>query len=372
MGNENMKMKWNISPIHKIFKIKSGNFLPKSKQIVSGNFEVYGGNGITGYFNNSNIDGENIVIGRVGAKCGNVRLIKGKIWLTDNAFYISEFLIDIDKKYLSLFLSNFDLGKTANQAAQPVISYKGIKDIKVPLPPLPEQRAIVARLDALFERIDAAIALVKENIAHTEALMGSVLDEEFGRLEDNYGKQELDSIIRVINGRAYKKPELLPKGKYLVLRVGNFFTNKNYYYSDLELNDDKYCEKGDLLYAWSASFGPKIWDGDKVIYHYHIWKMEPRSDQISKVFYNHLLDWDTEKIKQEHSRGVGMFHITKGMIEKREIVVPPLIEQEKAVKRIESKKNKIQNVIDKQSTTLTYLNGLKQSLLDVAFKGELV
>ncbi|MCF5049953.1 restriction endonuclease subunit S, partial [Pseudomonas simiae] len=75
----------------------------------------------------------------------------------------------------------------------------------------------------------------------------------------------LEEVCRFINGRAYKQPELLGQGKYPVLRVGNFFTNDNWYYSDLELDEDKYCDKGDLLYAWSASFGPRIWEGDKVI-----------------------------------------------------------------------------------------------------------
>ena len=64
------------------------------------------------------------------------------------------------------------------------------------------------------------------------------------------------TIATFINGRAYKQDELLDRGKYRVLRVGNFFTNKDWYFSDLELEKDKYCEKWDLLYSWSASFGP--------------------------------------------------------------------------------------------------------------------
>ena len=71
-------------------------------------------------------------------------------------------------------------------------------------------------------------------------------------------KTKLGDSAIFINGRAYKQEELLELGKYRVLRVGNFFTNNNWYYSDLELEEDKYCEDGDLLYAWSASFGPRL------------------------------------------------------------------------------------------------------------------
>ena len=132
----------------------------------------------------------------------------------------------------------------------------------------------------------------------------------------------LGEVSRFINGRAYKKPELLEQGKYPVLRVGNFFTNANWYYSDLELEDDKYCDNGDLLYAWSASFGPRIWEGGKVIYHYHIWKVVPNADLILKKFLFYLLEWDTKALQGEHATGSTMMHVTKGAIESRLVPIP--------------------------------------------------
>jgi len=82
----------------------------------------------------------------------------------------------------------------------------------------------------------------------------------------------LSELVTVLNGRAYKQNELLSAGTP-VLRVGNLFTSEKWYYSDLTLDEDKYCDRGDLIFSWSASFGPFIWSGDKVIYHYHIWKL---------------------------------------------------------------------------------------------------
>lgn len=132
----------------------------------------------------------------------------------------------------------------------------------------------------------------------------------------------LAKVCRLINGRAYKQEELLSKGKYPVLRVGNFFTNQNWYYSDLELDQDKYCDNGDLLYAWSASFGPRIWHGGKSIYHYHIWKVVPDSNLICKQFLYYLLQWDTKALKGAHSTGSTMMHISKTTIEKRLVPIP--------------------------------------------------
>ena len=151
---------------------------------------------------------------------------------------------------------------------------------------------------------------------------------------------ELGTVARLINGRAYKQEELLTEGPTPVLRVGNFFSNRGWYYSDLELEPDKYCNTGDLLFAWSASFGPRIWDGPRAIYHYHIWKVEP-TEAIDKMFLFHLLAADSEKIKSE-GNGIAMVHATKGGMEVRKFPLPPLDVQKEIVAEIEG----YQKVID--------------------------
>lgn len=161
-------------------------------------------------------------------------------------------------------------------------------------------------------------------------------------LSTKYKSVKIGDICRVINGRAYKKEELLDSGKYPVLRVGNFFSNRNWYYSDLELEPDKYCTKGDLLYAWSASFGPKIWDGGKCIYHYHIWKLKPDEDVVNKYFLYYILNRETEAIMEDGGRGLAMIHITKEGFEQRQIPLPPLSVQEEIVAEIEA----YQKIID--------------------------
>lgn len=132
-------------------------------------------------------------------------------------------------------------------------------------------------------------------------------------------------ICEVLNGRAYKKNELLESGKYKVLRVGNFFSSDNWYYSDLELDANKYCENGDLLFAWSASFGPKIWDGVKVIYHYHIWKLVPSPFVDKKFLYYWLLFSRNKMLMGVHGSVMG--HLTKSSFEKQKISLPDILEQ---------------------------------------------
>jgi type I restriction enzyme S subunit len=150
----------------------------------------------------------------------------------------------------------------------------------------------------------------------------------FKEFEGEWVERRLGEVATFINGRAYKQEELFIDGKYPVLRVGNLFSNSNWYYSDLELGEDKFCYYGDLLYAWSASFGPTIWEGNKTIFHYHIWKVLPKHE-IDKKYLFYVLDNQTLKMKTKSSNGFALLHITKGTIENWDVLYPSILEQTK-------------------------------------------
>jgi type I restriction enzyme, S subunit len=177
--------------------------------------------------------------------------------------------------------------------------------------------------------------LIAEGKIKRDKPLAEIADEEKPfELPESWSWVRLADIVNVLNGRAYGKQELLAEGTP-VLRVGNLFTSNNWYYSNLNLEPEKYCEAGDLLYAWSASFGPFIWAGPKVIYHYHIWKLEPHSKSHFDVGYFHTyLQEKTAEIKAA-GHGVSMVHMTKEKMEKIVVPYPPLAEQSRIVTRVE-------------------------------------
>ena len=152
-------------------------------------------------------------------------------------------------------------------------------------------------------------------------------------------QRKLGEVATLINGRAYKQNELLDQGKYRVLRVGNFNTNDRWYWSNLELEDNKYANKGELLYLWATNFGPKIWEEEKVIYHYHIWKVDYLSGSLEKKYLYTWLLVDKDKITKD-TNGSTMIHITKKNMEERKISIP-VFEEQKCIGQFFEKVDKL-------------------------------
>ena len=298
--------------------------------------------------------------------------------------------IIVDANYIQVFLKAKvnDLNAQANGVI-PGISRDDILFADFPLPPLSIQKAIVAKIEELFPLVDEydkasgeletlnkilpdklrksvlqeAIHgnLVPNDIPEGEAtgaeLLQQILKERQDRENKEKGKKakrltlstieeepwelpegwcwaRLGDVMTFVNGRAYKKEELLSSGKYKVLRVGNFFTNDSWYYSDLELPEEKYCFKGDLLYAWSASFGPRIWEGDKTIFHYHIWNVKFNENKLFKKYLYWFFEADKHIIK-ESTTGSTMVHVSMENMMPRMIPIPPLSIQRSIVEKIE-------------------------------------
>jgi type I restriction enzyme S subunit len=243
----------------------------------------------------------------------------------------------------------------------------------IPTPSPAERQKIADCLGSLDDLIAAEGRKLEALRRHKQGLMQQLFPQpgetvprlRFPEFEGGpeWRRQTLGEAATFLNGRAYSKDELLDSGKYRVLRVGNFFTSDHWYYSDLELDDGKYCDNGDLLYAWSASFGPRIWRGERVIYHYHIWKVVERK-RIDRGFLYACLECETQRMRDASARGLGMQHLTKKGIESWECAIPTDPDEQR---RISECLNAAEAGVDAQGRLLDALQRHKRGLLQQIF-----
>jgi type I restriction enzyme S subunit len=252
------------------------------------------------------------------------------------------------------------------------LSTKSFKNLDVIIPPLPEQQKIseiLSTVDAKIEIIDQQISetyelkkglmqqLLSKGIGHTE-----FKDSVLGKIPKSWEVVKQAEVATFYNGRAYKRTEWEESG-IPVIRLQNLTgTGKDYYYSNLELPEHQYCHKGDLLYMWSATFGPVWWFGEKAIYHYHIWKIEHDSNRLNRDFHFYLLDSVTTRMKNQ-SHGSTMLHVTKGGMEKLSIQLPSISEQNQIAEILSSVDDKLQVLSEKKTTYQEMKQGLMQQLL---------
>lgn len=324
----------------------------KAVESPNGQYPIYGSGGIMGYALDWLCPENCVIIGRKG-NINKPLFVESKFWNVDTAFGLSANQECLIPKYLFYFCLDYNFERHNRAVTIPSLTKIDLLKVKMLVPPKPTQLSIVSELDKLNELIQ----IKKEQLKDYDALAQSIFYEMFGDPVENekgWEVKQLKDVSTLLNGRAYRQQELLDKGKYKVLRVGNFFTNSTFYYSDLELDDDKYCEYGDLLFAWSASFGAFIWNGDKVIYHYHIWKVLFDKDCLDIQYYRYLLNTMTSFFMND-VHGIGMVHLTKSGMEQYNLPIPPLSLQQSfahKIEQIERQKAAVQSTITDLETLL--------------------
>ena len=159
---------WQVSTLKWYSHCHSGDGLSSndvSPEIVAPRcIPVIGGNGLMGFAETENCVGPVLAIGRVGALCGNVHMIEGSAWITDNALVLSTYSDSVPIKYLAIILKARNLNDTANKTAQPLITGTGVLNERIPIPPKSEQDAIVNHLDMSTTDIEATIARARRQI----------------------------------------------------------------------------------------------------------------------------------------------------------------------------------------------------------------
>lgn len=164
---------WKINKLKYHAEIFSGEALSTKNLTEYSEIPVYGGGNILGYSKVANTKCNTLITGRVGGD-GTVRLIRKNFWATDNALIIET---DLEKTFLCNILNCANLIRLNTSTAQPLLTATKIKNVEIPVPPLPEQQAIVDYLDKKCAEMDGLKAKLTKKLETLKELRQSIISE---------------------------------------------------------------------------------------------------------------------------------------------------------------------------------------------------
>jgi len=162
-------------PLGDLVKLKSGEFLPATEMVATGEYPVFGGNGISGFHNHYMFKERRIVIGRVGVYCGCIHVSPPNSWVTDNALYVTEQSEDVSFEYLVHALIHARLNQHASQFGQPLVSGSRIYPVEVLVPPRSLQDIFAKRLG----KAETVLVNQTESLSEMNALFASIQERSF-------------------------------------------------------------------------------------------------------------------------------------------------------------------------------------------------
>jgi len=186
---------WAWAAGRELFSWASGKFLGKN-DIREGAIPVYGGNGISGYHAYSNVEQSTLVIGRVGANCGNVYTTNGPTWVTDNAIYAATIPSDVHLQYVAHALQIARLNERAGGSGQPFVNQTILDEAPIPLAPTSEQSRILAYIAKAEDRINKTTESMTKMSRGMMDLNRSILSKAFrGELVPQDPNDEPASVL---------------------------------------------------------------------------------------------------------------------------------------------------------------------------------
>lgn len=222
-------------------RFSSGKSIKASQISAEGLYPVYGGNGLRGFTDTFNFDGECSIIGRQGAYCGNVRYFKGKAFMTEHAI-VAVVNENHNNGYVSNLLSMMNLAQYQGQSAQPGLSVSTLSKITIKLPDLATQEQCFNVLNLIDQKIQINNQINQE----LEAMAKTLYDYWFVQFDfpDQNGKPYKSS-----GGKMVYTPELkreIPEG-WGVEKLGDISQYVTEKVDSFELNIENYVGTDNMI-----------------------------------------------------------------------------------------------------------------------------
>ena len=355
-------------------EFKSGEGIKADEIEENGTYPVYGGNGLRGYTERYNHDGEYALIGRQGALCGNMNYSVGKAYFTEHAVAVKA-KENNDTRFLYYLLDRMDLGRYSDQSAQPGLAVNKLVVLRTYVPRKQEQEAI----GVYFKSLDNLITLHQRECERFQIVKKSMLENMFPKngervprirfsgFTDDWEQRKLSDVADVYDG-VHQTPAYQESG-IMFLSVENIATlTSNKFISEEAFQRDykSYPVKGDILMTRIGDVGtPNVVETtEKVAFYVSLALLKPKN--IDSYFLcNAIRSPHFQKALRDRTLVTAIPQkINKDEIGKVEFLMPSNIDEQREVGAYF---RSLDDLITLHQRELEKLKSIKKSMLDKMF-----
>lgn len=348
----------------------------------SGTYPIYGSGGIIGYANDYICEAGTTIIGRKGT-INNPIFVNERFWNVDTAFGISpgEELLP---QYLYYFCRQFNFASLDKSTTIPSLAKRDLLAIEMPVPPILEQKRIVARIEELFSELNNGMETLRKTKQQLAVYRQAVLETAFREcaLKENV---QLGDILseKPRNGYSPKGVDYQTKYRNLTLTAttSGYFKDNCFKYIDINIEDDSYLwvKHNDILIQRANTIEyvgtAVLYQGEDNRYVYPDLMMKCHTkDRINPQFVIYQLQSRVCKTHfREHATGTSgsMPKINQKTVMTAPIIMTSLDEQERIVKQIGERLSVCDSIEKTVDTALQQAEAMRQSILKRAFEGRL-
>jgi type I restriction enzyme S subunit len=289
--------------------------------------------------------------------------------------------VEIDKEFLYYLLTSPIVFKQFNILASGTtvrnLNISLVSSVKIALPPLEEQKHIVAILEKTFSKLDQSIVLVKQNIEKIKRLNESALSQVFEKLlNKKVSKKKLVDIADVKRGKSKHRPrndKRLYDGDYPLIQTGDirnagkFITQFSQTYNEIGLAQSKLWEKGTVCLTIAANIGDVAILGIDACFPDSVVGIHSKTEDNIYIYY--FLK-SIKKQLDEKSSASAQKNLSVEKLSDFYIPIPSLAKQQQIVSHLDQLTEKNNKLLQHYQNKLEALQRLKNSVLETAFKGD--
>ena len=350
------------------------------KQLVpDGSYPVYGANGVMGRYDRYNHEAPQLVLGCRGA-CGSIHITAPQSWITGNSMVIQPNLKLADIHFIRYFLEGpAHISSAITGAAQPQITQTSLRPLEVPLPPLDEQKRIVAVLDQAFAALDRARARVAANSADAKELFQRTLSVAFD--DENGLEVEMRSLFDIGSSKRVLKAQWVTQGvPFYRGREVTALSREGSVDNQLFITEEHFAEleekygvptAGDIIITAIGTIGNAyiVQDRDRFYFKDASVLWMKKSCDVSSEYVLAWLRSPRFFEQLDTGNGATVDTLTIQKLQSIKIPLPGSEQQERTVATLDAMRAQVEKLKSTYERQLADIVALRQSLLQAAFSG---